>query len=1151
MGLLSKVFKAVRKLSNFLGLGIPDKIDDWLTPDTNIGVEAIKVQRDGSNHNIPVVYGRQKVGGIVVHKYVTDQDGGAKNDTLHLIVVFCEGEIEEIEEVFFNDISENDPKYKDGTQLRWLKINKHTGFTGAPADVDAVANIPNWTADKHKMPNLAYCYIQLIMDKKQEVWRGEPRINAIIRGKKVLDTRTGLIGLSDNPLMCLRDYLTNPIYGKGMPDSRIDEQAFIDGANFCDTIVNVTENLSRSYYDETAKEYVNLPAYSITKQIKRFTCNLIVNTKVQVLDNVRTLLGSFRGILPPDYILSPRVEKESANLDVFTADDIVGGIDYSSGSINDRYNRVIVKFNSKNSNYEVDEAFYPAASDQIYQDWLAEDGGRELEKTFTFDSIDNKAEALQMAEVIAKRSRFGATANINVQARGIKMQVGDVIGVDSYTMGWDAKPFRIKDKTLSPEGDVSFALIEHENSVYPWSGVEYDDREGGTYLGDPSYIDPPINLELTQDPTLATTGELTWDDLVDNRFIDRYRVIITRVIDGVEILSDDTRGRSFTVPLLSIGEYSIAVYSVATLGNVSAPAIIQVILSLPLVPASLDLIVGDFEITAIPRLSGIGLGTEFEFDYAAGDGVGHSPVPVAKGASFTLPGLIPDTLHTIFCRTVNAYGASPWISASATTTATGTQLEPFLGPIQQEIDDANDKIDSLGFADEPLTFQDLMDSVSQGFFGEFDNFQRVEDINDEERIRKQQFEQTSAEIDSVNGNLTAAVTRIDQVEVLADGNASAISILDTRVTSNDGDISANASNIQAVQIDANNNATAINALEARVENNEDFASAQLVLNATYESDIDAVSARAFLGVDINNRVTGINIQGQPANTVIDFIGDKVRFIRPDNLSVAFQWSAADDEFIFDGKIIARDSTFTGTVTASTIQGTTFNGGTINAASFVGGTFDGGTFTGNTFTGATFNAGTVNGAQIITDAGTGIRGEYYDDGTYLIWLGSGAKNDNNGIFWIKRNGTGFIKGEFFAGEIIATVTASASSSSASISDVANSYISAGKVVTITTGGTCKAVYPGNLEGETDLGLRIIVTRNGSNIYNEVLKPVYVNYITSLNETQVEYQHSNLILDNTTATGTRTYGVSSSLVSIPVTPSVSQHTISMSASENKLA
>lgn len=704
MGLLGDVFKVLKSVF----MPVLDVLD-WLAPSIpGQDRTALSVQREGSNVNLPVVYGEgQKVGGIIVHKYVTDQDGGAKNDTLNLIVAFCEGEIEEIGTLYFDDVSETDPKFGGlisteilgvsvSLEYDWLKINKHTGVAGEAADADAVANIPNWTAESHRMSGVAYCFVQLRMDKNQEVWRGEPKIHAIIKGKKVLDTRTGVTAASSNPAMCLRDYVTNKIYGRGLSESRVDDAAFNAAADFCDEGVTVTETISNSFYDDELKEYVNLPPSTNTLNIPRFTTNIIIDTEAKLLENTKELLGCFRGIMPPEYVLSPKVEREEDIITTFDNDTIIGGVSMESGSINDRYNRVTVKYPSKLSNYETEEVSYPNIDDDIYQTWLEEDGGKELEKSFTYNGITNKGEALQMAEVLAKRSRFNTTVSIKTQAIGIIYSVGDVIGLTHETMGWIDKPFRIAQKTLSPEGEVSFSLREHENNVYPWNDQAYSDREGGTYLGDPSYIDAPVDLQLIPDLTLATTGELVWNDEVSNRFIDRYRVIITRTDTDEEILADDTRGHSYTVPLLDAGEYGFLVYSVATLGNISNGALLTTTLSIPNTPSALTLESADFQIRATPTLNGIGLGTTFEFDVVlTSESTGYTPESKGRGQTFVASGLLPDTDYTVYCRTINAIGVSSWINNTTKTTDKGDQLDIFLDPIWEAIDNTNTNVDDL------------------------------------------------------------------------------------------------------------------------------------------------------------------------------------------------------------------------------------------------------------------------------------------------------------------------------------------------------------------------------------------------------------------------------------------------------------------------
>ena len=193
-------------------------------------------------------------------------------------------------------------------------------------------------------------------------------------------------------------------------------------------------------------------------------------------------------------------------------------------------------------------------------------------------------------------------------------------------------------------------------------------------------------------------------------------------------------------------------------------------------------------------------------------------------------------------------------------------------------------------------------------------------------------------VDNTELSISGAVSRLDAVEVTADGNATSISTVEGQVNNPELNTSGLYVFAQGVETTANGNTTAITALGNRVTVNEDFAASQLILNSGYDAELDLLTARAFLGVDINNRVTGINIAGEPDNSIIDFIGDKIRFIRPDDLTSAFEWDDVNDTFVFDGKIIATDSTFTGTITGGAINGGTIDGSVITGANIIGGVF---------------------------------------------------------------------------------------------------------------------------------------------------------------------------------------------------------------------
>ena len=281
--------------------------------------------------------------------------------------------------------------------------------------------------------------------------------------------------------------------------------------------------------------------------------------------------------------------------------------------------------------------------------------------------------------------------------------------------------------------------------------------------------------------------------------------------------------------------------------------------------------------------------------------------------------------------------------------------------------------------------------------------------------------------------------------------------------------------------------------------------------------------KATLGVNVSGVFTGLSIIGGSNLSSITFQGDTFK-IKDTSGTDALYWSATDSEWKFNG-----GGTFTGTLSAPII-----NGGEING-------------------------GEITGAKVVTDSGTGVRGEYWDDGTYLQWIGSGAKTDTNGIFWIKRNGTGFIKGDFFQGEIIATVSATNTGLGSSLSATSGSYTSAGKPVAINFNQTLTVTVQGDTHSSQDFTCRVDIKRGATVIKSVTIQPNRFNYPPSAGgqpgdlDTEAVYDLSSFLVDNTTATGSRSYTIESTSLTSPTSPYTyyTDHEVSLYAQENKLA
>ena len=186
-----------------------------------------------------IIYGRCRASGTVVYMSTT----GSKNEYLHIVISLAGHEIEEIEEVYFNDdlvplVSNTPTGFYNGV----ARVNKHLGESYQTADTDLINDTASltdgkWTSD-HKLSGIAYLYVRLTWDT-EKFPSGIPNISAVIKGKKVLDTRTSTTAYSANPALCLRDYLTDSAVGMGMDATEIDVTAINAAANICDEDVEV------------------------------------------------------------------------------------------------------------------------------------------------------------------------------------------------------------------------------------------------------------------------------------------------------------------------------------------------------------------------------------------------------------------------------------------------------------------------------------------------------------------------------------------------------------------------------------------------------------------------------------------------------------------------------------------------------------------------------------------------------------------------------------------------------------------------------------------------------------------------------------------------------------------------------------------------
>ena len=148
------------------------------------------------------------------------------------------------------------------------------------------------------------------------------------------------------------------------------------------------------------------------------------------------------------------------------------------------------------------------------------------------------------------------------------------------------------------------------------------------------------------------------------------------------------------------------------------------------------------------------------------------------------------------------------------------------------------------------------------------------------------------------GNNTSSITALDQTVTDLD-SATATSL--NQLTADVGN-RATITSLNSVESKADGNASSISSLTTRVETAEgDISSAELILN-THTTDIGTLESRAFLGVDVNNRVSGIYINGSATRSDIELKADTISFVNPSTSLKDLYYDAASQRLIFGGAI---------------------------------------------------------------------------------------------------------------------------------------------------------------------------------------------------------------------------------------------------------
>ena len=426
----------------------------------------------------------------------------------------------------------------------YASYTPHLGADDQAADSRLVNDVSAWTTS-HRLQGTAYIRLKLTYD--QEVFPGGiPTVTADVKGVKVYDPRTTTTAWSDNPALCIRDYLTNTRYGRSIDSSLIDDTSFIAAANYCDEEITIG--------GET---------------VKRYTLNGVVDTSSTSLDNIKEMLTSCRGFLVftgGKYRLI--IDKPETATFTFNRDNITGSWSIGLGNKQNTFNRIRANF------FNPDRSWQPDITAVESTALRAVDNGLLLEREIELPFTTSEARAKAIATMNLNQSRQQVTAEFTATIEGLRCEVGDVVNITHDTPGWDAKKFRIIEMALQSTDEVRIKAIEYDATVYDFGTIPASDPTPNTNLPDPYLVTAPDAIGISEtlffiSPNIHNRVTVEWQH--------NARVFVNRYELQFQLTSEThwTNAGSFTNQITTIddldpGFYNFRVRAVNAFGAASA-----------------------------------------------------------------------------------------------------------------------------------------------------------------------------------------------------------------------------------------------------------------------------------------------------------------------------------------------------------------------------------------------------------------------------------------------------------------------------------------------------------------------------------------------------------------------------------------------------
>jgi hypothetical protein len=485
-----------------------------------------------------VIYGETRLSGPVAYAGTSSEVNSPDNEFLHLVILLGEGPIQSIDDVYLGDV--NLDLVTDGTDgngnTRYVphannkyaglvRVKKHLGATNQEHDPDLSGEISEITSN-HRFRGISYVYVRLKYD--QDLLSGIPNITTQVKGRKVYDPRNNTTAWSNNPALCIRDFLLNE-NGLDADSSEVDDTRISEQANICDQTISLANNQTQ----------------------KRYTLDGTVSLADSPIETMEQMLATCMGTLPyvqGKHQLQVAYPIPASRNHAVDESFLAGGVSIQTdGGKSKRINSVRGKFMNPDDNYAVVD--FTPYTDSTY----INDDGQKLWADVSYNLVKSNVTGQRLAKMMVERNRQNLTIKLKCNMKAFGFAVNDTITFTLNPTGTNAlfssKRFRITGWQLNEDGSIDLEGVEEpagtggtdniNNTIYDWnSGDSFGiDLAPNTSLPAANFTAPPTSATLTEvadiqdDGSLFTSAEATWTSSAA-AFIGEYEIDLQINLSG-------------------------------------------------------------------------------------------------------------------------------------------------------------------------------------------------------------------------------------------------------------------------------------------------------------------------------------------------------------------------------------------------------------------------------------------------------------------------------------------------------------------------------------------------------------------------------------------------------------------------------------------